>query len=58
MFVQLYAFNVNLNHRENLVTKVATKPEFLVAKEKMLVNISVHGLQILSMSGVTVTSAS
>ena len=58
MFVQLYAFNVNLNHRENLVTKVATKPEFLVSKEKMLVTISVHGLQILSMSGVTVTSAS
>ena len=29
--------NLNLNHRKNLVTNVATKQEFLVAKEKMLV---------------------
>ena len=41
---------------------MATKPEFLVAKEKMLATLvtisAVHGLQILLMSGVTVTSAS
>ena len=28
---------VNLNAREILVTKMATKPQFLVTKEKMLV---------------------
>ena len=32
-----FNFKFNLNHRKNLVTKVATKQEFLVAKEKMLV---------------------
>ena len=41
---------------------MATKPEFLVAKEKMLATLmtisAVHSLQILLMSGVTVTSAS
>ena len=33
----LLIYIVNLNAREILVTKMATKPEFLVTKEKMLV---------------------
>ena len=33
----LSIYVVNLNAREILVTKMATKPQFLVTKEKMLV---------------------
>ena len=33
----LLIYIVNLNAREILVTKMATKPQFLVTKEKMLV---------------------
>ena len=33
----LLIYIVNLNAKEILVTKMATKPEFLVTKEKMLV---------------------
>ena len=35
----LLIYIVNLNAREILVTKMATKPEFLVTKEKMLVTL-------------------
>ena len=34
----LLIYIVNLNAREILVTKMATKPEFLVTKEKMTVS--------------------
>ena len=44
----LLIYIVNLNHREILVTKEATKPKFLVTKEKMLVALVTISVAILS----------
>ena len=48
MFVLTLIFYFKSKSKRNLVAKVVTKPEFLVAKEKMLVALATILVAILS----------
>ena len=52
MFVLTLIFYFKSKSKRNLVAKVATKPEFLVAKEKMLVALATILVAILSSAKV------
>ena len=48
MFVSTLLFYYKSESKRNLVTTLATKPEFLVAKEKMLVALAIISVAISS----------